>query len=171
MEEDLRNQSITLCALLILIFVSAFSHAAAQTVHKKTMKTAPGNDQEIIHEIQELEQSLRTAFLDGKTAWWERHLDDHYTGLNADGRTLDKASVIQLYGSPDLKYTEVYVSDMNARIYGGDCVISSGTSSVKGVYKGQDFSGDYYFVHVWIKEGQEWRLANAQATKLAQTSQ
>jgi ketosteroid isomerase-like protein len=55
---------------------------------------------------------------------------------------------------------------MSARIY-GDCVIASTKSSMKGSYKGRDFSGDYYFVHVWVKEGEEWKLANSQATKLS----
>jgi hypothetical protein len=151
--------------IVILVAVVALGLVGAQTSGKRAAKIAPTNDQEIIHEIQESEQSLREAFIDGKSAWWERRLDEHYAGLNPDGVPVRKADLIQLYGSPDLKYEEVNLSDMSARIY-GDCVIASTKSAIQGSYKGQDFSGTYYFVHVWVKENNDWMLASSQATKL-----
>lgn len=160
----MRNKIASLCILLVI--AAGFGFMEAQTSSKKVAKAAPkNNDEEIIHDIQELERSLRAAFVDGKSFWWERHLDEHYAGMNPDGRIVRKADLIQLYGSPDVKYEEVNLSDMSARIY-DDCVIATTQSSIKGSYKGQDFSGDYYFVHVWVKEGAEWKLASSQATKL-----
>lgn len=153
--------------LIILAIICGFAFLRAQTTAKKALKSAPArnNDEEIIHDIQELEKSLREAFVDGKSAWWDRHLDEHYAGLNPDGVIVRKADLIQLYGSTDVKYDEVNLSDMSARIY-GDCVIASTKSGIHGSYKGQDFSGEYYFVHVWTREGQEWKLINSQATKM-----
>lgn len=163
-EEDVKNRATNLCMLLTMLLSFALLHA--QTGAKKTARTAPRpkNEEAIIHEIQELEQTLRVAFVDGKSAWWERHLDEHYSGMNPDGQVVRKTDLIQLYGA-DVKYEEVNLSDMSARIY-DDCVIASSKTAIKGSYKGQDFSGDYYFVHVWIKEGEDWKLANSQATKL-----
>jgi hypothetical protein len=157
-----------LCLLVLLpalISAAGPGFLGAQTTGKKAAKTANRNDQEILHDIQELEQSLREAFLDGKSAWWDRHLDEHYAGLNPDGVVVRKTDLIQLYASPDVQYEEVNLSDVSARIY-GDCVIANTKSAIKGHAKGQDFSGDYYFVHVWIKENNEWKLANSQATRL-----
>jgi hypothetical protein len=163
-EVKVKNQNARLCILLIII--AGFGLAGAQNAGKKMARIAPKSEQEIIHDIQELEQSLRTAFIDGKTAWWEQHLEEHYAGLNPDGRSANKTETIDLYRSPDVQYEEMNVSDMSARIFNGDCVIASGKSTVKGSYKGHDFSGEYFFVHVWIKELTFWRLANSQATKL-----
>src|SRR5579864_5436353 len=118
------------------MIVAGFGFVQAQTPGKKTAKPAAkgNNDEQIVHEIQDLERSLREAFVDGKSAWWERHLDSHYAGLNPDGQTVNKTGLIQLYGSPDLKYEEVNLGDMSARIY-DDCVIASTKSTIRGSYK------------------------------------
>lgn len=164
----MKNTALILWMALAIAAPSAWPQEQAPA--RKTTKTAPRttapkNEEEIIHDIQELEKSLRAAFVDGKSNFWDRHLDEHYAGVNPDGKVVRKADLIQLYGSADLKYDEVNLSDMSARIY-GDCVIATTQSEIKGSYKGQDFSGNYYFVHVWVKEGQEWKLAQSQATKL-----
>jgi hypothetical protein len=151
--------------LPLLISAVRFGSLGAQATGKKAVKTATRNDEQILHDIQELEQSLREAFLDGKSAWWDRHLDEHYAGLNPDGVMVRKTDLIQLYASPDVQYEEVNLSDVSARIY-GDCVLASSKSAIKGRAKGQDFSGNYYFVHVWVKEDNDWKLANSQATRL-----
>ena len=135
----MRNKIASVCILVVL--VAGFGFMEAQTSSKKGAKAATKNDDEIIHDIQELEKSLRAAFVDGKSFWWERHLDEHYAGMNPDGQIVRKADLIQLYGS-DVKYEEVNLSDMSARIY-DDCVIASTRSTVQGSYKGQDFSGEY----------------------------
>ena len=169
----MKNQSARLCILLIIIIAgtAGFGFVGAQTSGKKMARIAPASEQEIIHDIQELEQSLRAAFIDGRTAWWEVHLEEHYAGLNPDGRSANKAETIDLYRSPEVNYEEMNVSDMTARIFNGNCVIASGKSTVKGSYKGHDFSGEYYFVHIWIKELTVWRLANSQATRLPDLAQ
>lgn len=127
----------------------------------------PANEQEILQEIQQLETSLRSAFEEGNTIWWDQHLDDHYSGLNADGRLANKTDAIQLYKSPELKYEQVVASNVAARIFNGNCVIATGRYDIKGTYGGRDISGDYYFVHVWIKDRDEFKLASSQATKVA----
>lgn len=161
----MKNKAITLGVLLVIFLGAGLQ---AQTTGRKTAKAASrstNNDEQIVHDIQELERSLRAAFVDGNSSWWERHLDEHYAGMNPDGQLVNKATTIRLYGSSDVKYDEVNLGDMGARIY-GDTVIATTKSSISGSYKGKDFSGDYYFVHVWTKEGAEWKLANSQATRL-----
>ncbi len=169
LETSVKRQSRSVGILLAMAIVAfGLSALQGQAPARKTAKPATkatSNDEQVLHDIRELERSLREAFIDGKSAWWERHLDDHYAGLNPDGQTVNKSKAMQFYGSPDVKYEEMNLGDMGARIY-GDCIIASTRSTVQGNYKGQDFSGDYYFVHVWVKEGTEWKLANSQATKL-----
>src|SRR5215469_3311153 len=132
--------------------------AQAQTSAGKPTRRPPANEQEILQEVQQLETSLRAAFEDGNTIWWEEHLDDHYSGLNAEGRIANKTDAIHLYQSPELKYEQVVVSDVAARIFNADCVIATGKYAINGSYGGKDISGDYYFVHVWIKQGNEFKL-------------
>jgi len=138
----------------------------AQPQASKSLRRVPANEPEILQEIQGLETSLRAAFEDGNTIWWEQHLDDHYSGLNAEGRIANKTDAIHLYQSPELKYEQMAVSDVAARIFNGDCVIATGKATIKASYGGKDVSGQYYFIHVWIKEGTDFKLASSQMTKL-----
>ncbi|HEY6252915.1 MAG TPA: nuclear transport factor 2 family protein [Candidatus Angelobacter sp.] len=153
------------CFCIVLIITMGL--AQAQTSAGKPARRAPANEQEILQEIQQLETSLREAFVDGITVWWDQHLDEHYSGLNAEGRIANRTDAIHLYQSPELKYEEMVVSDVAARIFNADCVIATGKAAIKASYGGKDLSGDYYFVHVWIKNGTEFKLASAQATKIA----
>lgn len=150
-------------AVLLMIGIGLIQ---AQAPGKKAVARKPiANQQEILQEIRELEDTFRNAFLEGMSAWWVQHLDEHYSGLNADGQIANKEQAIKLYNSGGVKYEEMMLSDISARIFNGDCVLATGKIATKGSYKGQDFSGEYYFVHVWIKDGTDWRLASSQATK------
>src|SRR5215471_16017065 len=156
---------VTFVTILLMIGAGLIQ---SQTAGKKPVpRKPPANEQGILQEIRELEDTFRDAFLEGMSAWWFQHLDEHYSGLNADGQIANKQQAIKLYNSSDVKYDEMIMSDVNARIFNADCVITTGRTATKGSYKGQDFSGEYYFVHVWIKDGTDWRLASAQSTKVA----
>jgi hypothetical protein len=150
----------------VLIILLVISLGQAQTPGKKTaVRKPPANEQGILQEMRELEDTLRNAFLEGMSAWWVQHLDEHYSGLNADGQIANKQQAIKLYNSGEVKYEEIILSDISARIFNGDCVITTGKTTTKGSFKGLEFSGEYYFVHVWIKDGTDWRLASAQSTR------
>ena len=150
---------------IVLIIGTALMQAQGRS--GKPATHPPANEQEILQDVQQLETSLRASFEDGNTIWWEQHLDDHYSGLNAEGRLTNKNDAINLYKSPELKYEQVVVSNVAARIFNADCVIATGRYDIKGSYGGRDISGDYYFVHVWVKERDEFKLASSQATKVA----
>lgn len=151
----------------IVLIITGASLMQAQARSGKPAPHPPANEQEILQDVQQLETSLRASFEDGNTIWWEQHLDDHYSGLNAEGRLTNKNDAINLYKSPELKYEQVVVSNVAARIFNGDCVIATGRYDIKGSFGGRDISGDYYFVHVWVKERDEFKLASSQATKVA----
>lgn len=110
---------------------------------------------------------MRRSALAGDGSWWERHLDENYVGVDPEGKISTKAEAIQLHSSPDLKYDEVNFGDFTLRTYNGDTVVLTGINTVSGSYKDKDFSGQYHFVQVWIKEGEEWKLAVSQSGKLA----
>lgn len=169
----MRLPAVLLGSLLLV----GLNSAPSQTMHFQTGKRAPhkaaatapanaGNDKEIVTTIRELEESLRRAALHGDGSWWELHLDDNYVGVDPQGQTSSKADAVQLHNSPDLKYDEVNFGDFTVRTYNSDTVVLTGVNTIAGSYKGQDFSGNYHFMQVWIKEAAEWKLAVSQSGKL-----
>ena len=155
----------------LLFVLLVFGLLQAQTSRKPRTKAAPPTsaaetDQDISKEIMELEETLRRAAIAGDSTWWELHLDDNYIGTDTEGKTSNKAEAIQLHNSPDLKYEEIHLSDMTIRTYNKNTVIISGKSDIDGSYKGQNISGSYHFVRVWIKEASEWKLAASSVTRI-----
>lgn len=55
------------------------------------------------------------------------------------------------------------MSDLTVRIY-GDTAVVTGSSSQKGQENGKDYSGDYRFTRVYVKQGEAWKTVALQAT-------
>ena len=127
---------------------------------KKSAKDSGGAEQQ----IQKLEEQAKEASLKNDTAWFEKTLADNFVGVGGTGVVTDKSSAIGMRKSGDLKYEAIENSDAKVRVY-GNTALASGTTTVKGSLKGQDFSGTYHYVRVWVKQGGQWKLAHFQATK------
>lgn len=156
------------CFCLVLLGAAPCfpAQTSPQRSPRKTSARAAVDDKAIVTTIRELEETLRRAALHGDSTWWERHLDDNYVGIDPQGGTSTKTDAIQLHSSSDLKYDEVNFGDFTLRTYNGDTVVLTGLSTISGSYKGKDFSGQYHFVQVWIKEGDEWKLTVSQTDKM-----
>ena len=83
------------------------------------------------------------------------------------GRVTDKAQDKKDLSSGDLKFQSLEVSDVHVRVF-GNTAVATGTSTVKGTYKGQDLSGMYRFTDTWVERGGKWQAAASQATKIQQ---
>jgi ketosteroid isomerase-like protein len=80
-------------------------------------------------------------------------LHDDYMSVDFDGKTHTKHDRVEEWRKEDFKPSSVTVRDLHVRPF-GDTVISTGISSVKGMYHGHDISGDYRFTQVFVhKQG------------------
>jgi len=156
-------------ALLVLLLV--FGVSQAQTSKKSRPKVAAQapaaeSDKEISKEILELEETMRRAAMNGDSTWWDLHLDENFVGMDADGRVINRAEAIQLHNSKDLKYDNIYLHDMTIRTFNKDTVVINGKTDVEGTFQEQNIGGNYNFLRVWVKEGQDWKLAASSVTRL-----
>jgi ketosteroid isomerase-like protein len=100
----------------------------------------------------------------------EQNLADDYMGVGGLGTVTDKSKAIQdrKDGSAKLESIEL-LGDQKVRVH-GNTALASGTSEVKGTYKGQDISGKYRYTRVYLKEGGKWKIVNWQATRVPPSS-
>lgn len=127
---------------------------------KKSAKDSGGAEQQ----IQKLEEQTKEASLKNDTAWFEKTLADDFIGVGGTGLVSDKASTIAARKNGDLKYEGIEVTDSKVRVY-GNTAVANGTATVKGSMKGEDFSGTYHYVRVYVKQGGQWKVVHFQATK------
>ena len=140
--------------MLVVIFSSCLS--AAQ-------KANP--DSSAREQIRSLEEERNRAILSGDAAVLDRMTSDDYTFITLRGEIRTKAEIVKGFQSGSFKYDSRTISDLNIRVY-GDTAIVTGRSMQKGVENGKDYSGDYRFTRVYIKQNGRWMTVALQTTPI-----
>jgi uncharacterized protein (TIGR02246 family) len=114
-------------------------------------------------EIRALETARNEAIVHGDAASLERMTSDDYTFITLRGELRTKAEIVKGFATGAFKYGSREISDLNIRVYGNAAVVT-GLSTQKGTENGKDYSGDYRFTRVYVKENGRWLTVALQAT-------
>jgi hypothetical protein len=87
---------------------------------------------------------------------------------NAQGVTRDKAGVVALWRSGDMKVQSLDFSDVVIRAADSVAVVT-GKSTVVESFRGEDRSGDQRFTRVYVKRDGRWLLWIYQLTRVSPT--
>ena len=116
-------------------------------------------------EIRALELARNEAIVHGDAAALERMTSDDYTFITLRGELRTKAEIVKGFSTGAFKYASREISDLNIRVY-GDAAVVTGRSTQEGAENGKDYSGDYRFTRVYIKQNGRWLTVALQATLL-----
>jgi len=114
-------------------------------------------------QIKALEEERNQAILKGDAAALDRMTSDDYTFITLRGELRTKAEIVKGFQSGSFKYDSRTISDLKVRIF-GDTAIVTGRSSQKGKENGKDYSGDYRFTRVYVKQNGRWITVALQTT-------
>lgn len=114
-------------------------------------------------QIKLLEEERNRAILSGDAAALDRMTSDDYTFITLRGEMRTKAEIVKGFQSGSFKYESRTISDLNIRAY-GDTAVVTGRSTQKGVENGKDYSGNYWFTRVYVKEDGRWLTVALQTT-------
>jgi ketosteroid isomerase-like protein len=124
-----------------------------------------GSPNKVEDEIKKLERDWAQGVMkDGATAVDQYEADD-IVSTDPSGRVTDKAQDKMDLSSGDLKFQSLEPSDVKVRVY-GNTAVATGTSTVKGTYKGSDISAMYRFTDTWVKRNGKWQAVASQGTKV-----
>jgi ketosteroid isomerase-like protein len=144
----------TVCAVVLVCLL----HPCV-LVFGQTASSAPSSERE----IRALEDERNQAILKGDAAALERMTADYYTFITLRGELRTKAEIVKGFQSGSFKYDSRTISDLKIRIY-GDTAIVTGRSTQKGSENGKDYSGDYRFTRVYVKQKGQWVTVALQTT-------
>ncbi|HKG67521.1 MAG TPA: nuclear transport factor 2 family protein [Segetibacter sp.] len=116
--------------------------------------------------LKRIEQELTDALLKGDASVFERYLADAFIFTGPDGVVMSKAEFIAPIKSGDLKFESSKLDDMKVKLYGNTAVVTY-QSTDKGTYKGNDLSGQYRWIDVFVKQGEGWQIVATQGTRIA----
>ena len=117
----------------------------------------------IREEIRALETARNEAIVHGDAAALERMTSDDYTFITLRGELRTKAEIVKGFSTGAFKYGSREISDLNIRVY-EDTAVVTGRSSQNGTENGKDYSGDYRFTRVYVKQNGRWLTVALQAT-------
>lgn len=140
--------------------------AAIAAVSLQARRAARDSSQVIGKTIEQNEAQLRIASLKGDSAWFQRHLAQGYTEVDAQGKVSSRAEVIKVFRTSDLVYDTMNLSEGSARIFNRDTVLLIQKEELAGGLHGKNFSGVFRCSRVWVKQAGEWLLAATQRTRI-----
>ena len=152
-----------LSTVLILLVVLA-SYAPAQPRKAVAPSSAQASAED---EIKNLEEVRNQAVVHGDVAALDRMTSDDYTFITLRGEMRTKSDILKGFASGSFHYESREVSDLKVRVY-GDSAIVTGRSVQKGMENGKDYSGDYRFTRVYVKQKNRWLTVALQTTLIQQ---
>lgn len=116
-------------------------------------------------EIRAADRRWAAAVKGGDLATLERMYTPGLIYAHATGKVEDKAQYIGRLKSGKQKYTDVIIESTKIVPYGDSAVSHSNVRTI-GTNDNGPFNDHVMMIHVWVKQGGEWRLAAHQTTKI-----
>jgi ketosteroid isomerase-like protein len=152
-----------LAIVLVLTLVAYPSCAQAQTRQPEIASALTS----VEDEIKNLEEGRNQAVLHGDVAALDRMTSDDYTFVTLRGEMRSKSDVLKGFASGSFHYESRQISDLKVRVYGNTAVVT-GRAVQKGMENGKDYSGDYWFTRVYVKQKDRWLTVALQTTPIRQ---
>ena len=113
--------------------------------------------------LTQLDRELNDAAVRADRALFERTAADGYVFVNPGGGLVER-------GQQDdgVKFDSLDADDVRVRVH-GDTAVLTGRAAVKGrLGGGQDISGQYRYMRVFVRQQGQWRLAAMSAVPIQQ---
>jgi hypothetical protein len=132
-----------------------------------TLPMAAQGKSDVADQLKKMEQERSRAVIKGDTATLDRMTASDYFYIDGRGHVRTKQDTLSAIKSGDIKIESNDLDDLDVHAYGKTAVVS-GKSTVKSQIGGQDTSGTYRFMRVYVNEGGQWKSVAFQQTKVAQ---
>ncbi len=155
---------MTVVAAAVVFLCGPRLHAR---VHTPGLNSPAKPRHEVKNEIETLEKQWRDAEISGDTKLMGKLLDDGYVGISANGSIADKEQTIAARAAGTVTFSRLDFEDMKVRMYaGGSTAVVTSRAEVAGTNGGQDISGRYRFMRVYVKKLGTWRIVSFEASRI-----
>jgi len=125
----------------------------------------PGQIPASEEQIRAAEKAWAAAVTAGDHAAVDRMLADQLIYAHASGGVENKSEYLGKLRSGQQKYDAIEHQSMTFRVH-GDAAVAHGKVRMTGKTRGQPFDNQVMMLHLWVRQGGQWRLAAHQTTRL-----
>ncbi len=111
--------------------------------------------------VERLAEEWIAAERRGDVGFLGRVLTDDFVGVGPLGFLLTKEQWLQRIESGALRYEALNWGEAATRVY-GDAAIVVGRQTSRATYQGHDTGGELRATLIFVRSGEEWRLAGVQ---------
>jgi hypothetical protein len=112
-----------------------------------------------------LNQKLSEAEQQGDIQTLDQLVADDYLGVEATGGLLTKQIVLNRFSAPELVIHSHQTSEVEVRMF-ENVGILIGRVTMKGLYSGEPFSGEFRYTDVYLNRNGQWQVVGSQMTPL-----
>ena len=118
------------------------------------------------HQIDQMEESWRTAMLRGDTAAMAPLLADDYMGISANGTLHTRDQMLDFMRRGRIHLNVLLISDRKVRFYGKTAVVTS-FAHIEGTSFDGDLNGNFRYTRVYVKGPQgDWKIVSFEASRI-----
>jgi ketosteroid isomerase-like protein len=164
---------ITTVLVLVVSFVTLSQGACRKQTDQQAQTAAPpaqsaSEPAQAEKTLRQYERDLIGAVMRRDTTVFDRLLADAVTLTEADGKTRDKAQILEAVRSEEYAVKSVNQTEVAVRFY-GEVAVVTGLNTVKVEDRaGRDLNGQFRFTHVYAKRQEQWQLLAGQGTLVHQ---
>lgn len=118
-----------------------------------------------VTDIEDMEERLRTAMLDGDVDALDALLDSDLIFVDLQGRKLGKLQDMEAYSSQILKLKKIEIFDRVIKLVDNAAIVSL-SARIAGTYYGESFSEKFAYSRVWLFGDGMWRVVLAHCTRI-----
>lgn len=152
--------------VIAVLAVAVLSDALAQMKERKTAQqpVAASQKSEVEQELMKLEREWLEALKQRDAAVLDRIQADEFIYTVGEGRFGNKADA--LADLLQLALDSISSEVITTRVYGDTAVVVL-RGTMKGIFRGEDISGDYVETAVWVKRDGRWQVVAAHLSRIA----
>ena len=136
----------------------------------QTAKGAKHKHKDVKQQVEQMEQTWRTAQLAGDVAQMDKLLSDDYLGITMTGQVVTKMQQLDRMRNRSLVLTKIDLDDLKVKLIGTTAIVTS-LASIEGTNDGQNMHGVYRYTRVYTRSpAGVWKITNFEATRVGTSS-
>ncbi|MDT4895988.1 MAG: hypothetical protein QOH25_1065 [Acidobacteriota bacterium] len=152
----------------LLVTVVLIASAATLALGQTTGKKSSSQEERVREELMQLERGIGKANVNRDHAFFERVEADEFIFTDSGGgMTTKKEDVdsVKAPANPDARLLSYEVDDMKVMLYDKMAVVT-GRSTLKGVNKGQEWTGQNRFTDVFVWRDKRWQIVAGHSSRI-----